>query len=274
MGVDGSTYASVRGLSRGLAVLRALNRMESGLATAQQLSNATGLHRTTVRRLLETLIAEGVVRRSESDDSYRLTLQARELSEGFTDDQWISTITAPLMGELMQQVVWPSDLTTPGGDAMIIRETTHRFSPLSFHRSMVGRRLPMLLTAAGRAYFAYCGEAEREDILNLLRSGTGGEEQAALAADPAFIRNLLGQVRSEGYSWNRGDWTEQRKIAALAVPICNQQRALGSLNVVYLARAIDADEAVKRFIRPLQQVASRIEKALSEKKNINESKPG
>jgi IclR family mhp operon transcriptional activator len=39
------------------------------------------------------------------------------------------------MGRLLQRVV-----TTPDGDAMIIGETTHRFGPPSFHRSMVGRR--------------------------------------------------------------------------------------------------------------------------------------
>jgi IclR family mhp operon transcriptional activator len=39
------------------------------------------------------------------------------------------------MGRLLQRCV-----TTPDGDAMIIRETTHRFGPPSFHRSMIGRR--------------------------------------------------------------------------------------------------------------------------------------
>ncbi|MGY2491718.1 DNA-binding transcriptional regulator [Cupriavidus sp. CP313] len=260
-----STYASVRGLSRGLAVLTALNRMESGRATAQQLSEHTGLHRTTVRRLLETLIAEGLVRRSGSDDSYRLTLQVRALSEGFTDDEWISTLAAPLMGELLQRVVWPSDLTTPDGDAMIIRETTHRFSPLSFHRAMVGRRLPMLLTAAGRAYFAYCGANEREGILDMLRSGAGGAEQAALADNPAFVRKLVERVQADGYSTNRGDWAEQRKISAIAVPVRHEQRTLGSLNVVYLSRAISPQEAVARFAEPLQEIAARIEAVLVER---------
>jgi IclR family mhp operon transcriptional activator len=256
-------YASVRGLSRGLTVLKALNRMESGRGTALQLSELTGLHRTTVRRLLETLIAEGLVRRSASDDSYRLTLQVRELSEGFNDDDWISTIAAPLMGELLQRVVWPSDLTTPDGDAMIIRETTHRFSPLSFHRAMVGRRLPMLSTAAGRAYFAYCGDAEREDILNVLRSGAGGEEQAALAHNDAYVSKLVARVRADGYGWNRGDWLEQRKIGAVAVPIRHGGRVRGSLNVVYLTRALSADEAVKRFVEPLHDIARRVQETLA-----------
>ncbi|MGO4328183.1 DNA-binding transcriptional regulator [Cupriavidus sp. 2TAF22] len=259
-----STYASVRGLSRGLAVLQALNRMESGRATAQQLSEQTGLHRTTVRRLLETLMTEGLVRRSDSDESYRLTLQVRGLSEGFTDDEWISTVAAPLMGELLQRVAWPSDLVTPDGDAMIIRETTHRFSPLSFHRAMVGRRLPLLLTSAGRAYLAYCSEVQRENMLNMLRAGAGGAEQAALANDAVFIRKLVERVRADGFSTNRGDWAEQRKIGGLAVPLRHGERVLGSLNVVYLSAAIDAQEAIRRFAGPLQEIAAKIEAALGE----------
>ena len=133
----GADYALVRGLTRGLDLLRAINVQEGGRSSLGQLAEVTGLHRTTVRRLLETLISEGYVRRSESDDRYCLTLHVRSLAEGFRDEDWISSIAAPALSELLQTVVWPSDLTTPQGAALIIRESTHRFSPLSFHRAMV-----------------------------------------------------------------------------------------------------------------------------------------
>uniref|UniRef100_UPI003F4969E4 DNA-binding transcriptional regulator n=1 Tax=Cupriavidus yeoncheonensis TaxID=1462994 RepID=UPI003F4969E4 len=255
-------YANVRGLSRGLQVLRALNAMENGRANSQQLSEATGLHRTTVRRLLETLVEEGFVRRSTSDDSFRLTLDVRALSEGFTDDERIATVAPPIMGRLMQRVVWPSDLTTPDGDAMIIRETTHRFSPLSFHRAMVGRRLPILLTAAGRVYFSMCPDAEREDILEVLRSGAGGEQQLKLAMDDVYIRNLIRQTRKDGFGSNHGDWADQRKIGALAVAIQAEGRVLASLNVIYLEQAITPAEATRRFVPELQQAAKEMVESL------------
>lgn len=259
-------YTSVRGLARGLQVLRALNAMENGRATSQQISEATGLHRTTVRRLLETLIEEGFVRRSASDDSFRLTLTVRSLSEGFTDDERIATVAPPIMGQLLQRVVWPSDLTTPEGDAMIIRETTHRFSPLSFHRAMVGRRLPMLLTAAGRAYFSMCPDAEREDILDLLRSGSGGEQQQTLALDNAFIRNLVRQTRADGFGSNHGDWDAQKKIGAVAVAVTSGERVLASLNVVFLSQAITLAEATRRFVPELQRAAQDMSRALDDEK--------
>lgn len=248
-------YTNVRGLSRGLQVLQALNAMDSGRATSQQISDLTGLHRTTVRRLLETLMHEGFVRRSASDDSFRLALKVRSLSEGFTDDERIATLAPPIMGRLLQNVAWPSDLTTPDGDAMIIRETTHRFSTLSFHRSMVGRRLPILLTAAGRAYFAMCPAGEREDILELLRSGAGGEEQKALASNDAFIRALVRRVRADGFGSNHGDWAAQSKIGAVAVAIVSGKRVLASLNVVFLSRAVTLAEATRRYVPELQTAA-------------------
>ena len=126
--LSGAEYRHVQALERGFSVLTALNRAEEGRATTRELSERTHLHRTTVRRLLETLLSQGYVRRSESDDSYRLNLKVRELSEGFTDDEWIAVLATPALGELLKIVVWPSDLTTLDGTSMIIRETTHRFS--------------------------------------------------------------------------------------------------------------------------------------------------
>jgi IclR family mhp operon transcriptional activator len=256
-------YTSVRGLARGLQVLCALNAAEDGRATPQQIAQATGLHRTTIRRLLETLAEEGYVRRSSSDDSFRLQLGVRRLSEGFTDDELISTVAPPIMGRLLQRVIWPSDLSTPDGGAMIIRETTHRFSPLSFHRSMVGRRLPMLLTAAGRIYFASCPDAEREDLVEVLRSGAGGPEQQSLARDSAFVRNLVRQTRADGFGSNHGDWGDQKHIGAVAVSIASTAHVYGSLNVVYLQRAISTSEATRRYVPELQQAAQEMIESLA-----------
>jgi len=254
-----SRYTPVQSLSRGLCVLRALNAMEGGRATSMQLAEVTGLHRTTVRRLLETLIGEGMVRRSVSDDSFRLTLNVRTLSEGFTDDEQIATVAPPIMAQLLQRIAWPSDLATPNGDAMLIRETTHRFSRLSFHRSMVGVRLPMLLTASGRVYLSTCTDAERENILEGLRAGAGGAQQQALALDRVFIRNLVEQTCNAGFGTNHGDWIDQGKIGSVAVAIASAGRVFGSLNVVYLKQHTPPAEAARRYVPALQWAAHEIQ---------------
>ena len=255
-------YRHVQGLSRGLAILHALGRAEGGFATVAALALATGLHRTTVRRMLETLESEGYVRRSRSDDSYRLSQKVRQLSDGFTDDEWISEVAAPVLGELLQKLVWPSDLCTLDGDTMLVRETTHRFSPLSFHRAMIRQRMPVLHTAAGRAYLAYCPDEEREQILLLLAAGTG--EQAALARNRGAVMAMLERTRRQGFASNDGEWTQQLKISALALPVRHGSSILGAINVVFLRKALSIGEAAERFLPPLRAAIARIEDRLAQ----------
>ncbi|BBH46100.1 DNA-binding transcriptional regulator [Pseudomonas sp. KU43P] len=260
MNIDrGSDYKTVRGLSRGLALLNALNRLDGG-ASPSLLAEITGLHRTTVRRLLETLQDEGYVRRSESDDSFRLALKVRELSEGFRDEQWVSATAAPLLADLLQEVVWPTDICTLDVDAMVVRETTHRFSRLSFQRSMIGRRLPLLQTATGLTYLAFCGDAEREQIIALLAKREGAEFQ--LARNVPQLENVLRRVRHLGYGENFMAWNTEEKIASIAVPVIAEQRLLGCLNLVYVAKAMSIEQAAHRYLGALQKTARLIQEKL------------
>ncbi|WP_315707896.1 DNA-binding transcriptional regulator [Brenneria uluponensis] len=250
-----SEYKNVRGLSRGLDVLNALNRLDGG-ANCNQLSLLTGLHRTTVRRLLETLQQEGYVCRSAFDDSYRLTLKVRQLSEGFRDEQWISALAAPLLGDLLREVVWPTDVTTLDVDEMVVRETTHRFSRLSFHRAMVGRRLPLLLTASGLTYLAFCPENERQQIITMLAGREGDEYR--LAREPVRLAEILRRAQRNGYGENYQNWESEFRIAAIAVPVRHDERLIGCLSLIYIAKAMTIEQAAQKYLSTLQRVADQI----------------
>lgn len=256
MAADANRYKTVRGLSRGLALLNALNRIDGGASVAR-LAADTKLHRTTVQRLLETLNAEGYVRRSESDDRYCLNLRVRELSEGFRDEQWISALASPLLGQLLKEVGWPTDLCTFDVDAMVVRETTHRFSKLSFHRSMIGRRLPMLQTASGTAYLAFCPEEERQRIIDFLARQP--RMDCRLARDRGALNELLARVVQQGYGDNHMNWTEEPKMAGIALPIRGRQGLLGCLSLVYIASAMTPAIAAARHLPSMRTVVKAIE---------------
>ncbi|BDH44512.1 transcriptional regulator [Salmonella enterica subsp. enterica serovar Choleraesuis] len=256
-----SDYKTVRGLARGMMLLNLLNRLDGG-ASVGLLAELSGLHRTTVRRLLETLQDEGYVRRSLSDDSFRLTLKVRQLSEGFRDEQWISALAAPLLGDLLREVVWPTDVATLEVDGMVVRETTHRFSRLSFHRAMVGRRLPLLQTASGLTWLAFCPDKEREQLISMLAARPGEEYQ--LAREPLRLEEILERTRRNGYGQNYRGWRQEEKIAAIAVPIHSEQRVIACLSLIYVASAMTIDQAVDKYLSPLKNVASQIELGIEE----------
>lgn len=257
-----ATYKTVRGLSRGLEVLNALNRESLGV-TPTQLANITGLNRTTVRRLLETLQSEGYVRCSPSDNSYSVTMRVRELSDGFQNEQWISEVATPMLGELLNKVVWPTDIATLDNDAMVIRETTHLFSRLSFHRSMVGRRLPLLQTAMGLAYIAFCPEKERNRLIKLLASRDTPEGK--IARDSKILNKLISRTQRKGFGENFMSWNKEEKIAAIALPIMSGENVLACLSLVYIAEAMTIEQAAEKHLPAMLCVRNKIEHALVQK---------
>lgn len=254
---DASSYRPIESLRRGLEILRSLNQAAGGYASIKEISAATGIHRTTVRRMLETLQNEGYVRRNAADECYSLNQKVRQLSDGFTDEDWVSQIASEALKRLQQKAVWPSDLCVLDGASMVVRETTHRFSPLSFHKAMIRRRMPILFTAVGRAYLSACPDSERDEILHLLRSGS--DEQARLARNPQLVSALLQKTWEQGFGSNDGDWHEQTRMGAIALPICYGQRVLGCLNIIFTKNAMSTREAEQRLLPALRATVDEIE---------------
>ena len=151
-------YRHIQGVASGLEILCALNELSGGAGSITEISRRTSLHRTTTKRILETLRACGFVRQTPGSNRYCLSFRVRKLSGGFREEEWISQIAESLMRHLTREVLWPSDILTLNRDELVVRESTHPFSPLSFHRSMIAEYLPLLDTAAGRACLAFCPE--------------------------------------------------------------------------------------------------------------------
>lgn len=126
---------------------------------------------------------------------------------------------------------------------------------------MVGRRLPLLCTASGKAYFAFCEKEERGDLLKLLMASDN--EQSSLARNRLFIAEMVGKIQADGVATNDGEWAQERHMAAIALPIRRDRHVLACLNVVYLKRAMRIGEAIERYLPSLRAAVSKIEDKLA-----------
>jgi IclR family mhp operon transcriptional activator len=260
---DSSVYKHVQGLSRGLAILRALCDCADGRAQIPELSARTDIHRTTVRRLLETLVLEGLVQSSEDDGAYFLTAELKRWGDAFTTYDHVAELAAPILDELSARITWPCSLATPQEDTMIIRAATHHQSPLSFHRRTLGRRLPMLMTSMGRAYLAFSNASTRDRILDLIASKYEAGEVPLISL--ATFKQIMLRTQRDGYGANHGEWSADKKVAAIAVPVMNKQGAvLACINVVAITRATSPDQLAKKFLAQLRDAATEIEVAIAQ----------
>jgi len=246
----------VRALSRGLKLLMELNRL--GRASPGELSMATAIDRTTVYRMLNTLRSEGFIN-VDSGGQYVLTLAVRQLSDGFTDLDWISGIVSRELHRMLPKVVWPSDFATFEAGAMVIRESTHQFSPFSIHRSMVGKSRPLLRTALGRAVLANVSEAEREVMLAMLRKKVGSN--AADGDDLKYVQRIISATRRRGYAFSEG--LMEPHISAIALPVFGRyHRPVGSINLIFFKSAMTIEHAAEKYLAIMKDCVGTIEAEL------------
>jgi IclR family mhp operon transcriptional activator len=254
-----STYRHCQSLVKGLDLLTELNRSLNATASITDLARATGQHRTTVKRLLETLKEAGYVDHDVATNLYRLTFRVQQLSFGYRDITRVTEVAWPLMREFSKKMVWPCSLLAPEGDEMVVRVSTRAYSQLSFHPGMPGRRMPILTTSAGRAYMAFASEETRATLLEMLRSRPGPHDM--LVHDRTFIDSLIEQTCARGYGSNVGEWSEEPKFSAYAVPIRHNGHALVSLNVIFLTRALKEPGVKEALLEALFTTAQEIEAA-------------
>jgi IclR family mhp operon transcriptional activator len=250
-------HRNVRALSRGLALIGELNA--SGPSNVVQLAKRTGLNRTTCYRLLDTLREDGFVTFDETNALFGLTPQVRKLSEGVSSRDLSSQAALPAMFSLLDQVSWPSDFGVFELGSVLIRESTHPFSPFSVHRSMVGRRRSLVRSALGRAILTASKPALRREMLEMTASLV--DEDAPLAKDRRFVESIISQTKQDGYA-SSVDGTE-RGISAIALPIQTGGPVLGSLNLIFFTSSMTPDVAAQRYLMSMKQAVSDVERRWS-----------
>lgn len=244
---------SVRALTRGLAILRQVN--VAGEAKPGEIAAALDLPRPTVYRLLQTLEEEGYVAFSPSDNRVRVTRLAASLGDGFGISSRLCHAAGPLLAEYAPRVVWPIDLTVYHNAAMVIQETTHGRSPLSIDRGMIGYRLPMLRTSAGRAYLGHCPEDERRIIIGHIRRLNAPEDTPFL--EPVYLDTMLAEVAERGFA-SRISPEFRPQTDSFAVPVMVAGSVAACVSMIWIHGAMTLGEALERHAASLREIARRI----------------
>lgn len=252
---DGQREAPPREvLLRGLAILESLNHR--AVSTVEQLSASTGLPKPTVVRMLNTLVAAGYVQRLPYRRGYVLDESVLTLSSGYRSHDLIVQIAQPLMSAFTARTRWPLSLATLERTTMRVRAGTLQESPYATETDMrrLARRLPMLSSALGLAYLAFCPDDERATLVTQLSSmrNRTDDHMAAIRALPRTVARIrtAGHAASPPESYNAA--------AGLAVPVMQGDRVLACLSLRYLSRAMTETEAAHHHLDALRTTADAI----------------
>lgn len=244
----------IRSVSRSIAVLQAINRGD--WLTVMEISKAVGLPYPTTFRIIQTLMHEGLVTCEASCKRYRVTALVQSLALGYADNGSLIELARPKMVALTQQHAWPVSLTTHVGRSMIVRDSTHTLSSLTFCNYAPGYSLPLLECASGHAYLAHVSDDERLGLL----AGMEAYERRTPLMDMFKTERLVQNIRSNGYAtWERNPHTQfPGKTSSIAVPVMDGDQVVATLTLVFFASALPMAEAVRRYADDLKSAAREI----------------
>ena len=229
---------TINALERGLAVLRSLEE-DTGKSLAE-IHQATGIPKASLLRILETLEKNRFAWRAIGDGRYRrsISLAARRRQDETITR--IAEIAAPYLEQLQRKVIWPSDILVYRDGNLQLVETSRRHSNLGLQVYRIGFRVDMFLSAPGRAYLAFCPEAERQAILSRAaeQPPTTARSRAVLANE---LADVLAETRRLGYASRDplfgGSEADIREfddgLDAIAVPIRRDAQVLACMNLVW-----------------------------------------
>ena len=252
-----TSYAPVTAFVRGLEILRALNRL-GGKANIGRVHAATNIPKPTIVRLFETLIHAGYVWRDEVDRTYVLTAKTMSLSEGFRAYDDFLAHCRPIHDRARERLVWPSDMAILDRNEMAIIDTSREPESLWFNRT-VGSRVPILVTALGRAFLAFMPNDEQEKVLEELKSSRHRFDQ--IARDQARVRALLDEARDRGFATSNQEFMDQTR--AIAYPIRAQGKVVASTNVIVIAEAMSLNDVIQRYGPILKEFTQEMERSLA-----------
>jgi IclR family mhp operon transcriptional activator len=257
-----SEVQQTRAVNRALDLLETL--AERGPSRLQELHAATGLPKSTLRRLLNTLVERRFIRRGISDGMYRtnvatpsgadpeLTLRMGRLVE----------IARPHMLALTTHVRWPSDLHIFVGTRMRILESTHGMSPFGGSTGLgPDAELNVFAAASGLVYLA-----QRDDafVLDLIKALDDQEfwSLSRFGVTPQRLLQELSEIRRKGFAARRVTQGRLDGREAIAVAISEGRAPVGALSVAWPRQHKSVEEFSELHLGALRSAAGAISLAL------------
>jgi IclR family mhp operon transcriptional activator len=220
-----------RSVHRALDVLQFLS--ENGPSALHQLHTGTGLSKSTLRRLLATLVERRFVRTGISDAMYRsntalpdhpragLIVQIGQLVE----------VARPHMLALTNEARWPVDLHIYVHGRMQILDSTRGLSPFPSGQMLKPEtELNVFAAASGLIFLAALDDDRVLAIVDELKNDMFSS-LARFGVTPRRLLKDLAEIRKRGFATRRLSQSTPGDRNAIAVPLFEKQAAIGALSM-------------------------------------------
>ena len=257
-----NTSRTVQSLDRAILLLEELAQHIDGCGVTH-LSCLTGLHKSTIHRLLNTLMNKGYISKDSETNKYYLGIKILHLSSAILDRLDVRKIARPYAEELCRstdEVVHLSILDS--GEAVYIDKFESPNKSIRMY-SQIGRRVPLHCTGVGKVLLAWLPE---EDVEYILKSKGMKAHTQNTITDIKTMKKHLEEIRNKGYALDEIE--HEDGIRCVAAPIYNLKgKVIASISVSGPVTCV-TKERMPELTKEVLKTAKNISHELGYDKNL------
>jgi len=202
----------VKSVSRALDIITMLSLKKGGLGVTE-ISKQIDINKSSVYRILSTLVQYGYVEQDEETGRYKLGYKFLEISSKLLDSIDLRSEARPFLQELENETNEVVHLVVYDQGEVVYIEKLEGNELLRMH-SKVGKRAPMHCTSVGKAILSQLPDNVVEGIIE--RKGMPVHTIHTITDKEVFMKELE-QVREKGYALDLEE--NELGITCIAVPI-------------------------------------------------------
>jgi DNA-binding IclR family transcriptional regulator len=209
-------YSQIQSLDRGLQLLEYIGHSGKPLSLAD-LEGVIEVDRSTIHRLLSTMIERGYIQQDQESKRYSIGLKVLQLSRFAIDNIPLRKVAKSFLEELRKESGESANLAVLAGNQAICIDHEPSTSALSVTND-IGANFVLHATSTGKVLLSNLTEDQRDQLL------FGKQADARLEAfTPRTITNIdtlhlhLEQVRQQGYALD--DEERYLGVRCVAAPV-------------------------------------------------------
>ncbi|MFH5926871.1 IclR family transcriptional regulator [Roseomonas xinghualingensis] len=245
----------VESIGRGFGILEAFTTRDTMLGN-QEIAERAGLPRPTVSRLTHTLTQLGYLEYLPRFAKYQLGIAAVALGQLALANMTVRGIAQPIMQAVAQRL--GTSVSLGRRDRLSMLYVGHCQPPSAVALQLgLGSRIPLAITAMGRAYYAVASAEERAAIERQIQERFPERWAAARAG----LREAVDMHAALGFTVSIGDWN--REVHAAGAAIILPEGGIAAFNCGAPAFMLNREQVLREAGPGVAEVARRVQNLAS-----------
>ncbi len=202
----------VKSVSRALDIINLVSMKKGGLGVTE-IANQMDINKSSVYRILSTLVQYGYIEQDKGTERYKLGYQFLEVSSRLLESLDLRIEAKPFLQELEKETNEVIHLVVYDQGEVVYIEKLDGNEALRMH-SKVGKRAPMHCTSVGKAILAHLPSEIVQEIIE--RKGLPVHTDKTITDINVFIEELK-EVKRKGFALDLEE--NEYGITCIAVPI-------------------------------------------------------